>query len=101
MRVHFVHRHVLNTVVITEERKFPHPRCARCDMLVPRRALNARHPSTAQCKKGTEWKRRRLAEADTRESTEQAFEVYGEPIKNVLAFTYLGRVLTAGKDDWP
>ena len=29
-----------------------------------------------------------------------AFEAYGELIKNVLSFRYLGRVLTAGDDDW-
>ena len=52
MRVHFVHRHVLNTVVILEEGNFPHPRCARCDMQVPRRALNEQHPGTTQCLKG-------------------------------------------------
>ena len=52
MRVHFVHRHVLDTVVILEKENFPHPRCARCNMLVPRRALNGWHPGTAQFKKG-------------------------------------------------
>ena len=35
MRVHFLYRHVLDTVVIMEEGNLPHPRCARCDMLVP------------------------------------------------------------------
>ena len=35
-----------------------------------------------------------------RESSERAFEAYGEPIHNVSAFRYLGRVLTAGDDDW-
>ena len=39
-------------------------------------------------------------EAETWESTERAFEAYGEPIKNVSAFTYLGRVLTAKDEDW-
>ena len=43
MRVHFVHRHVLDTVVILEEGNFPHPRCAWCVILVSRRALNRRH----------------------------------------------------------
>ena len=52
MRVHFVHRHVLNTVVILEEGNLPHSRYYQCDMLVPRRDLNRRHPGTAQCKKG-------------------------------------------------
>ena len=69
-------------------------------MLVPRQALNGRHPSIAQCARGVEQKRQRLAEADTRESLERAFEAYGEPIKNVSAFRYLGRVLAAGDDDW-
>ena len=69
-------------------------------MLLPRWALNGRHPDTAQCKKGAEQKIRRLAEAETRESSELAFEAYGEPIKNMSSFKYLGRVLTAGDDDW-
>ena len=51
MQVHFVHRHVLDTVVILEEGNLPHPRCANCDMQAPRRALNGRHPGTAQCAK--------------------------------------------------
>ena len=65
MRVHFVHRHVLDTVVILEEGNFPHPRYARCDMLVPWQELNGRHLGTAQCNKGEEQKRRRMAEAET------------------------------------
>ena len=100
MRMHFLHRHVLNTVVILEEVNFPHPRCARCDMLVPRRDLNGRHPATAQCARGAERKRRRISEAETRESLDRAFKGYGEPIKNFSAIRYLGRVLTAGGNDW-
>ena len=73
-QVHFVHRHRLNTVVIMEEGNFPHPRCARCNMQVPRRALNRRHPGTAQCIKGAEKKIRRLAEKETRENLERAFK---------------------------
>ena len=30
-----------------------------------------------------------------------AFEVYGKQIESVPRFTYLGRVMTAGDDDWP
>ena len=53
------------------------------------------------CKSGVERKRRRLAEAEIRESTEMAFEAYGEQFELVRRFTYLGRVMTAGDDDWP
>ena len=53
------------------------------------------------CKRGSERKSRRLAEAEIRESMEMAFEVYGHQIHSVPRFTYLGRVMTAGDDDWP
>ena len=39
-------------------------------------------------------------EEDLREISEQAFEAYGEPLECVMAFQYLGWVLTAGDDDW-
>ena len=30
-----------------------------------------------------------------------AFDFYGKQIESVPRFTYLGRVMTAGDDDWP
>ena len=69
-------------------------------MLIPRRALNGRHPATDQCARGAKRKRRRLAEAELRESLERAFEAYGDPLENMTAFRYLGRVLREGYDDW-
>ena len=101
MRVHFWCRHVWDVVIILEEGNFPHPRCPRCDMLVPWRSLNGRHKSTAMCRSGAERKRRQLADTEVRESTEMAFEVYGVQLKTVLSFKYLGRIMTAGDDDWP
>ena len=74
MRVHFVHWHVLDTVVMLEEGNYPHPRCAKCDMQVPQRALNGCHPGNAQCAKRAERKRRRLPEKETRENLERDFE---------------------------
>ena len=100
MRAHFLHRHVLDTVVILEEGNPPHPRCPRCNMLVPWNTLNERNPATAQCARGAEQKRRRLAEAELRDSTKKDFEAYGEPLENVTEFKYLGRVLTEVDDDW-
>ena len=98
-RVHFVHRHVQDTLVMLEEGNLPHPRCPRCDLQVPRKALNGRHLGTAQCKKGAERKRRRLAEKETRENLERAFHAYGKPMEAVSEFRYLGRLLTATDDD--
>ena len=101
MQVHFLHRHVQDTVVILEEGKPPHPSCPQCEMLVPWHVLNGRHLATTQCASGAERKRRRLWEEELRERSEGAFQAYTEPLENVTAFRYLGRVMTAGDDDWP
>ena len=51
-------------------------------MMVPQQALNNRHPAIDQCARGAERKRRRLVESEMRESSERAFESYGEPLEN-------------------
>ena len=86
MRVHFVHRHVHNTVVILEEGNLPLPRCPRCDLQVPRRALNGRHLGTNQCRKGVEQKLWRLAAAEGEAASQRAFEAYGRRINSVQEF---------------
>ena len=53
------------------------------------------------CRSGADRKRRQLAEAKVRDSTEMTFGVYGQQIQSVPRFKYLGRVLTEGDDDWP
>ena len=58
MQVHFWRQHVRYIVIILEEGKLPHPRCPRCDMFVPWRALNIRHKSTEMCRCGADKKRR-------------------------------------------
>ena len=99
MRVHFVHRHVQDTVMMLKEGNFPHLQCPRCDIQVPRKVLNGRHLGTAQCAKGAERKRRRLAKKETRENLERAFHTYGQQMEAVLGFWYLGRIMTATDDD--
>ena len=83
MRVHFMHRHVHDTVVILEEGNLPLSRCPWCDLQVSRRALNGRHLGTLQCQKGEEWKQRRLTETETRNNTERAFHAYGKLMEAV------------------
>ena len=70
-------------------------------MLVHWRALNKRHLATTQFVKGAERKRRQLAEEDLHKSLERAFQDYGEPLETVILFKYIGRVLTAGDNNWP
>ena len=64
----------------------PNMRCPWCDMLVTWCTLNGRHIATAQCAKGAEKKNRRLAEEELQESSERAFQTYGEPLETVTFF---------------
>ena len=68
-------------------------------MLVLWRALNGCHKNTEMCRSGAEQKRRRLAEAEVRDSAEMAFEVYREQLQTVPRLKYMGRILTEGDDD--
>ena len=74
MRVHFVHRHVQNTVVMLEKGNPPLPRCPRCDLQFSRKALNGRHLGNSQCRtgrneKGDGWRRRRCGRNRSGSST--------------------------------
>ena len=53
------------------------------------------------CRSGAERKWRRDTETEIRESAERALEAYGDQLESVPRFTYLGRVMTVGDDDWP
>ena len=101
MRVHFVHRHVHDTVVRLEEGNLPLPRCPRCDLQVFRRAFNGRHLETNQCKTGAERKQRRLVAAEMEITSEKEFHAYENKMRAVTEFRYLGRVMTNTNDDWP
>ena len=101
MRLHFVHWHVHDTVVILEEGNLPLPRCPRCDLQVSRKALNGHHLGTNQCRTGAERKIRRLAAAEGEAAAERLFSAYGKRVKLVKEFRYLGRILTSTDDDWP
>ena len=101
MRVHFVQRHVHDNVVVLEEGNLLLPRCPRCALQVSRKALKGHHLGTSQCRTGTKRKWRRLVEAETRVTSERAFHAYGEQMRAVTEFKYLGRVLTNTDDYWP
>ena len=87
-------------MIILEEGNIPHLRCPRCDVLVPWKALNGQHATTALCSKGVEQKICCLEAEDMRESTERCLQAYVRPLEMVTSFKYLGQVLAASDDDW-
>ena len=56
--------------------------------------------ATEQCSRGKKRKRRLLEEEELMESSERAFQAYGETFENVTAFSYLGRLMEEDDDDW-
>ena len=61
-------------MIILEGVNLPHPRFPWCNMLVPWKALNGRHITTAQCANGVEWKIWQLAEEEMWESMGRDFQ---------------------------
>ena len=101
LRVHFVHRPVWDTQLFLEEGNHPHPRCPKCDMFVTWWELNRKHPSTAMCSRGVDRRSNQLQKKEARLSTAVDFEAYGIPLYMVMAFKYLGGILTVSDNDWP
>ena len=60
------------------------------DMLVPCDSLNGIRRRTAQCTRGAEQKRRKLAGEEVREVTAKDFSAYGLPLEMLTSFKYLG-----------
>ena len=58
------------------------------------------HRRTAQCTRGAERKRQKLAAEEEREFTARYFSAYGCPLDMVTYFKYLGRVISAAEDYW-
>ena len=86
-------------MVILEEGNIHHPRCPLCVMLVPWLALNRMHWCTAQCKKGVELNRRRLAAEEEREVKSRFFSAYGISLDMLTSFKYFGQFISEADDN--
>ena len=101
LRVHLLHRHARETMVILEEGNPPHPRYPCCDILVPWVDLNGGHTTNAQCAKGAEQKRNWPVADEMREIMARALQAYIILLNLATSFKYLGRIMTPSDDDWP
>ena len=76
-------------MVILKEGNPPQPRYPRYDTLVPWAALNGHHTKNAQCAKGAEQKRHRLASDKTKEIIARDIHAYTRLLNPVTSFKYL------------
>ena len=49
LRIHFLHVHLWETIVILEEVKLTHPYFPDCDIFFPWKVQNLQHPTTSLC----------------------------------------------------
>ena len=101
LRIHSVHRHVQDKIVIQDEGNHLQPHCPACDMFFPWAALSRRHPATALYAQGVERKRRFLAEEVAQLERVTTFQVYFRPLEKLSSFKYIVRLLMATNGDWP
>ena len=97
-RIHSVHCHVWDMLVILKEGNNSHPRCSYCDIILPWVALKPRHPEIDLCAQGAERKRRRMAEEEYQAGAVTAVQDYDRPLEIVSSFKYLRHLLVATDD---
>ena len=93
--IHFLHRHLQDTIVIMEEVNCTHHRFPNCDMFAPQTALKYHCPTTTLCARGEERKLRRLEEIESRKGGVIVFKEYVHPLAMVSYFGYPGQTLAA------
>ena len=86
LRIHLVHRHVWDKIVIMDECNRPHPHCPSCDIFLPWAALNFHYPSSELFARAAESKRRLLAEEEARAGAVTALWDYDRPLETVSSF---------------
>ena len=61
--------------------------------------MNGQHLATAKFSKGAERKRQQMVEEEMQKSVERSFQAYRRPLKTVISFKYLWRVLTVADEN--
>ena len=101
LRRHFMHRHPHDNIHILEEHTNPYPKCERCGLQVPWRALMTSHHHTQACLSGTSLRNKRHRALETQRAHEVTFTVEGKVLERVDTFRYLGRMISHTNSDWP
>jgi len=95
LRRHFMHRHILDMIVIIEEGILP--RCEQCGMFIN---PTPSHTRSQLCRAGVARYKARQDELQQRAARQVVFTINGNPIENVHSFRYLGRMVCDDDNDW-
>lgn len=95
MRKHFRNRHLKDTIIIEEEGLLP--QCTKCGLF--QSIVGEKHQKSADCKRFTAIKEKRLKAEVQKAAAQFVFTVNGIPIKHPKEFKYLGRIMEENDDD--
>ena len=100
LRRHFMHRHILDTLIIIEEGILP--RCDQCGMFITTDSPSelTRHQNTKICRSGAKQYAAHHQEILQCSARHVRFIVDGRELENVPSFRYLGRMLCNDDNDW-
>merc|ERR1711966_551760 len=97
MRRHFAYRHRGHRVAVAGE---CFRRCHPCGMQVSTAGTPA-HEASATCMRMTAARRQHTVAAEGRAALDRTFSAYGEVLKSVRQFKYLGRIVSYDDNDTP
>ena len=97
VRWHFSYRHRGHTVAVAGE---CYRKCRLCGMQVSTASTPA-HEASTTCERATTARRQHAVAAASRTALGRTFSAYGEVLKSVRQFKYLGRIVSYGDDDTP
>ncbi len=99
LRSQFLQHHPQDLVYCPAKGSLPLPTCNRCGLQITYLVMNGWRYETEMCKDGVAMKVQYAATEGAHTALQQAFTAYGEELKRVEVFKYLGRLLAYDDND--
>ena len=97
MRYHFQFRHPKDSIHILNESPRPYDKCGSCGIQL--KVADSKHRSSKACMDGAAMIRQRGLVEAARKAREVTFTIYGQTLRNVETFKYLGRPMSSTDGD--
>jgi hypothetical protein len=94
---HFQFRHPKDSIHILNESPRPYDKCASCGIQL--KVSDAKHRSSKACMDRAAMIRQRGLVEAARKAREVTFTIYGQTLRNVETFKYLGRPMSSADGD--
>ena len=101
LHIHYIHRHLEDTIVVLNKGPCPHPWRNQCNIFIPQKKMLARHLGTTILNRVSELKHRHLASTTTQIEATTEFWVWNQVLEKLDTFKYLDMMLYFYEIEWP